>query len=118
MSGITLEKTHEILEKLAEYVMNELPQKSEIMTKQELENRFQEVDNRFQQLEHELVRKADKADLITVQEDLNTLKENIRMLLNGMDGMVKNLDVIKTEQAAFISGLKRLEHRVEVLEKR
>ena len=111
MSEITLEKTHALLEKLAEYVMSDVPKKSEMMTRKELENRFQQIEN-------ELMRKADKADLMDVKEDLNTLKENVRMLLNGMDGMVKNLDVIKTEQAAFISGLKRLEHRVEVLEKR
>jgi len=35
-----------------------------------------------------------------------------------MDGMVKSLDVIQTGQSAFISGLRRLENRVEVLEKK
>ena len=82
MSEITLETTHALLEKLAEYVMSEGPRKSEIMTKKESENRFQEVNNRFQQIENELTRKADKADLMDVKEDLNTLKENVRMTTN------------------------------------
>jgi len=112
MAEPALKKTHELLEKLAEYVMNEVPTK-------------QEVEKRFQQIERELERKADKKDLIIVQEelsgvkeDLSTLKENVGMILNGMDGMVKRLDVIQTEQSAFISGLRRVEKRVEALEKK
>ncbi len=104
MAESTLKKTHELLEKLADYVMHEVPTKNEVMTKQELERRFQ-------QIERELERKADKADLIIVKEDLLmvkddllNVKENVGMILNGMDGMVKSLDIIRTEQAAFISG--------------
>ena len=123
MAEPTLKKTHELLEKLAEYVMHEVP------TKREMEGRFQELntemEKRFQQIECELERKADKKELIFVQEelsgvkeDLSTLKENVGMILNGMDGMVKRLDVIQTEQSAFISGLRRVEKRVETLEKK
>ena len=123
MTKPTIEKTHELLEKLAEYVMNEVP------TKREMEQRFQEVnqemEKRFQQIDRELERKADKEDFIIVKEELSdvkeelsTVKENVRMILNGMDGMAKSLDVIRTEQKAFISGLRRVEKRVEVLEKR
>ncbi|MBN2028684.1 hypothetical protein JW824_00410 [bacterium] len=112
MAEPTLKKTHELLEKLAEYVMHEVPTK-------------QEVEKRFQQIERELERKADKEDLIVVQEELSgvkedlfTLKENIGMILNGMDGMAKRLDVIQTEQSAFISGLRRVERQVEALEEK
>ncbi|MCJ7509163.1 MAG: hypothetical protein MUO85_10640 [candidate division Zixibacteria bacterium] len=139
MAEPTLKKTHELLEKLveyvmnevptrrdvdgkidklAEYVMNEIPKKSEVMTKRELEKRFQ-------QIERELERKADRKDLIIVQEelsvvkeDLPTLKENVGLILNDMDGMAKSLDDIRTEQKAFISGLRRVEKRVEVLEEK
>jgi len=112
MSEPTLKKTHELLEKLAAYVMNEVPTKNEI-------------EKRFQQIERELERKADKADLIIVKEDLlmvkddlSNVKENVSMILNGMDGMVKSLDIIRTEQSAFISGLRRIEKRVDMLEKK
>ena len=118
MAEPTLKKTHELLEKLVEYVMNEIPKKSEVMTKRELEKRFQ-------QIECELERKADRKDSIIVQEelsvvkkDLPTLKENVGLILNDMDGMAKSLDDIRTEQKAFISGLRRVEKRLEVLEKK
>jgi hypothetical protein len=102
MSEPTPKKTHELLEKLADYVMNEVP------NKKELEIRLGEVrlaiEKRIQKVEEQLDQKADKKD--------------IQIILNGMDGMVERLDVIQTEQSAFISGLRRLENRVEVLERK
>ncbi len=96
MADNKAEKTHALLEKLVEYVMNEVPKN-------------QEIKRRFQQIEHELERKADRKDLIIVQEelsvvkeDLSILKENVGLILNGMDGMAKSLDDIRTEQKAFI----------------
>ena len=112
MAEPTLKKTHELLEKLADYVMNEVPKKSQVMTKQELEKRFNELkleikldmEKRFQHMESELETKADKGD--------------IQLILESMDGIVKELDSMRTEQSAFISGLRRIENRVEVLEKK
>ena len=112
MSEPTLKKTHELLEKLTEYMMNEVPTK-------------REVEKRFQEIERELERKADKKDLVIVQkdlvvvkkelsvvrDDLLNVKENVCMILNGMDGMVKSLDDIRTEQSAFIADLRRIENR-------
>lgn len=46
------------------------------------------------------------------------MKENVQMILNGMDGMAKSLDDISIEQKAFIYGLRRVEKRVEILEKK
>jgi hypothetical protein len=105
MSEPTLKKMHDLLENLATYVMNEAPTK-------------QQVEKRFLQIEREIERKADKDDLIAIQEDLSMLKKNTGKILNGMDGMVKNLEIIRTEQSAFISSLRRIENRVEVLEKK
>ena len=117
----TLKKTHELLEKLVAYVMNEAPTKSEVdklaayvMNEVPTKN---EIEKRFLQLERELERKAGKEDLFMVKDDLSNVKENVRVILNGMDGMVKSLDIIRTEQAAFISGLRRVEKRVEKLER-
>jgi len=112
MSEPILKKTHELLEKLAEYVMTEVPTK-------------REVEKHFQEIEKELESKADKKDLIIVKEELtdvkeelSTVKENVQMILNGMDGMAKSLDDIRIEQKAFIYGLRRVEKRVEILEKK
>ena len=104
MTDHKLNKTHELLEKLANYVMNEVPTKKE-------------VDERFRQIENELDQKADKKDLFVIQEDLLLLKENVALIINGMDAVSKNLDDMRIEQKAFISGLQRLEDRVEKLEK-
>lgn len=101
MTEPTLQKTHELLEKLTNYVMNEVP------TKNELQSRLGEVrieiEKRLQKLEEQLDQKADKKD--------------IQILLEGMDSMAKNLDDMRIEQKAFVSGLKRIEERVEKLEK-
>lgn len=112
MSETTFKKMHELLEKLAAYVMNEVPKKNEVMTKQELEKRFNELkleikldlDKRFQHMESELETKADKGD--------------IQLILEGMDGIVKEFDIMRTEQKAFLSGIRRLENRVEELERK
>jgi len=123
MANTTSEKTHALLEKLSEYVMRELPTRREVDGKidklaeyvmhevpnrKELEMRLGEVrleiEKRIQRIEEKLDQKADKKD--------------IQMILNGMDSMVKSLDDIRTEQKAFISGLRRVEKRVEALEKK
>jgi len=102
MANTTSEKTHALLEKLAEYVMNEVPNKKELEMR--LGEVRLEIEKRIQKVEEQLDQKADKKD--------------IQMILNGMDAMAKNLDDIRTEQKAFISGLRRVEERVETLEKK
>jgi len=106
MPEITLEKTHALLEKLAEYVMNEVPKKSEVPTKDEINARFEKVDRRFAIIEHWLERlELEKAD-----------KQDIETILNILDKQTKQLDIIRTEQVAFDHAFRRIEKRVEILE--
>ena len=101
MAEITSEKTHSLLEKLVNYVMNEVPNKKELEI---LLGEVQlEIVKRIQKVEEHLDQKASK--------------EDIQIILNSLDAMLKNLDDILTEQKAFISGLRRLEKRVDTLEK-
>jgi len=102
MEKITLEKMHALLEKLAEYVMNEVPRKDDVPTKNEL-------NEKIWQLQQAIDQKADKKDVEMLQNDL-------RKLLDGQDDMIKQLDIIRTEQYAFNAAFKRVEKRVEVLE--
>ena len=52
MSEISLEQTHALLEKLAEYVMNEVPTKRDVDTRfNQIDEKFQQVDERFQQVD-------------------------------------------------------------------
>ena len=98
MSDITLEKTHKLLEKLAEHVVNKVPTREEIITKEE----FSKAIN---YLHRELDKKADKKDVEKIKQGINTL-------LEGMDAQVKQLDIIRTEQVAFHSAFNRIEKRV------
>ena len=45
MSEITLEKTHALLEKLAEYVM------TQVFTRQEMKERFEQIDKWFDRID-------------------------------------------------------------------
>jgi len=81
MPEITLEKTQALLEKLAEYVMTELP------TRKELDDRFKQVDDRFQQVDDKFQRvydaiwelKEEKAD----KKDLEIIKMKLEKSLMG-----------------------------------
>ena len=103
MADITIEKTHDLLEKLAEYVMNEVP------TRREMNVRFENIDARFVRLETELQE---------TRQDVQETKENVRSMLNGMDAQAKQLDIIRTEQVATNAALQRHEKRITALEEK
>lgn len=109
MSETTPEKTHNLLEKLAEYVMNEVPRRDEVPTKREMNARFEQVDKRFDQMEQRLDH---------VESDVSETKRDVKLILDGMDAQAKDTEILKTEQIAIKSGLKRVEKRVDVLEKK
>ena len=111
MPEITLEKSHALLKKLAEYVMNEVPRKSEVPTKKEMNARFEQVDARFERMARVLADKADKKDIERIQQKLDKL-------LEGMDSQINQLDTIRTEQYATSATLDRHEQRLDVLEEK
>ena len=101
MSDITLEKTHALLKKLAEYVMNEVATKKE------------------------LVQKADKNDFIVLKQDVDEIRQDVKenkkklnIIIDGMDTQIKQLDIIRTEQVATNVALQRHEKRITVLEEK
>ena len=107
MPEITLEKTHALLEKLAEYVMNEVP------TKREVDARFNQVDERFQKVYDAIWElKEEKAD----KKDIEIIQQKLDKILKGMDSQIKQLDIIRTEQYATSATLDRHEHRLDALE--
>jgi citrate synthase len=95
MTEITIEKTHSLLEKLADYVMNEVPRKDEVPTKREMDARFDQVEKRLDRVEND-----------------------VKLILDGMDTQVKDMEILKTEQIALKSGLGRVEKRVDLLEEK
>ena len=103
MSDSTPEKTHALLEKLAEYVMNEVPTR-------------QEVNARFARLEGEL--QITKEDVQEIKMDLQETRKNIGLILDGMDAQAKQLDIIRTEQAATNAAILRHEKRITAVEEK
>jgi hypothetical protein len=93
MPEANLEKTHELLEKLAVYVMNEVPKKGEVPSKQEMNEGF-----------------------MRVEKEIDEVKQNVNLILEGMDAQVRQAEILNTEQVAIKSGLSRVERRVEVIE--
>ena len=94
MDKITLEKTHALLEKLAEHVMNNIP------TKQEMNARFERVDTRF-----------DRVEL-----DLKETKTDVKTIIEGMDTQAKELEIVRHERIAISHTLDRHEQRITKLE--
>ena len=134
MTKITLEKTHSLLEKLTNYVMNDVPKKNEtdkladyvmreLPTRQEVDGKIdklaeyvmnevptkKELNHSLKTLQIVLDQKADKKDVDEIRQDL-------QIIINGMDKQVQQLDIIRTEQVAFDQAFNRLEKRVEKLE--
>jgi polyphosphate kinase 2 (PPK2 family) len=116
MREITPEKTHKLLEKLADYVMNEVPRKSEVPTKQEMNARFEQVDRRFEQVDRRFDQVEQRLD--HVESVVQETKKDVKLILDGMDSQIKEGEILKTEQVAIKSGLRRVEKRVDVLEKK
>ena len=107
MADITPGQTHALLEKLAEYVMNEVPKKSEVPLKRDMDSRFEKINTRLGQIENRLEKiELEKAD-----------KKDVQTILDVLDKSAKQLDIIRTEQVAFNHAFRRLEKRVDELEK-
>jgi Skp family chaperone for outer membrane proteins len=67
MSAVTLEKTYALLEKLAEYIMNEVPTRKE-------------VDAKLSHLEARMEARMDK-----MEARLDKLEQKVDKLIEGMD---------------------------------
>ena len=110
MPDTTLENTHALLEKLANYVMSELPTRTE--------------------MDEKLAQKADKADLFLLDSrvsqldekinyldgKLNRIVEKMNLILNGMDAQAQQLDILSTDMKAISGTLDLHEERLGSLE--
>ena len=98
MPDITLEKTHALLEQLAEYVTTQLTVRQEF-------KEFRKDMYEFQQeINEKLELKADKTD--------------IQKILNGQDAQAQQLDILQTDMKAVSRTLDIHEQRLAMLEER
>ncbi|MBN1560792.1 hypothetical protein JW998_11115 [candidate division KSB1 bacterium] len=141
MAEITLEKTHALLERLAEYVMTELPaikqdvavlkhdvavlKQDVAVLKQDVAGLKQDVSG----IKGELAKKADKEDVMRIylqlskaldqkadKKDVERLQSQFHLLLEGMDNMAKELDIHRTERVAISKTLDIYNDRLGALE--
>ena len=94
MNKITPEKTHALLEKLAEYVMTQVATKTE------------------------LSQKADKADLTEMNDKIEKIDNKVNQVITTLDNQAKSIDILRTEQIAQSKTLDRIDKRVTDLETR
>ena len=101
MEKTTLEQTHALLEKLAEYVMIEIP-----AIKEKLDQKTDKVDmdRAYHDLKKMIGQKAEKTD--------------IQQILEGQDALAKQLDIIRTDMKAIGGTLDLNERRLGNLEQR
>ena len=109
MEKVTLEQTHALLEKLADYVTDRIPR----------------IENKLTELETRLEQKADKVDLLRLAEKTDGLQKNVDrldgkmdMILEGMDAQTQQLDIIRTDMKAIGGTLDLHERRLGDLEQR
>ena len=95
MSKITPEKTHALLEKLVNYVMTEIPA-----------------------IKEKLDQKADKTELIRLDNRVDSLDNKVNMLLEGMDAQSKQLETLSIDMKAVSRTLDIHEERLAMLEER
>ncbi len=106
MSKITIEKIHALLETLAEYVMNDVAKKSEV---NEIKTEVNEIKTEVNEI---------KTEVNEIKNDANDLKNIMNIIITGQDKIVKELDVIRTEQVTTNSALLRHEKRITALEEK
>jgi hypothetical protein len=116
MSEITLEKNHELLEKLAEYMMNELPTRREVdakLAQLREELRRTATKDELTELRIELTRKASIEQLDQLRVEMN---QKLDQLLRGQDAQAGQLADLRLEMAAVSKTLDVYNDRLGALE--
>ncbi len=117
MNEITLEKLHALVEKLAEFVINEVPTRQEVANKDDIQRLREELLSKedFQiavgKIMAMLDEKADKSEVEKIRKDVD-------QLIQGMDAVAGELQSFRIERMAQTASFRRLEKRVEVLEEK
>ena len=101
MSEITLEQTHALLEKLADYVM------TQVATRQEMNERFEQVEKRFEQID----RRFEQVDKRFEQID-----QRFEQIDRTIAGIHSQLDLIRIEQRVFSQTFDLHHKRLQLLE--
>ena len=138
MEKATPEQTHALLEKLAEYVMTEIPAIKEKLDKKvdkadmqqkadksDLQQLATKADLQQKADKSDLQQKADKADLLrlaektdVLQKDVERIDNKVDMIIEVLDAQTQQLDIIRTDMKAIGGTLDLHERRLSDLEQR
>lgn len=129
MSKVTPEKTHALLEKLTDYVTSKMATKEDVNNQiTDVNNRLSSVDSQFDTVNNKIDKLAEYVmNKVPIKQEMNyrfeqvenqlgKVEGDVKLILNGMDNQVKDMEILRTEQIAIHSGLRRLEIRVDGIE--
>ncbi len=102
---ITLEKTYQLLEKLADYVMTEIPAIKDSINR--LEQRVDRLEEKVDRLEQRVGR---------LEQRMDSHERKINIIIEGQDAQAKQLDIIRIDMRAELATLDLHEHRIGNLE--
>ena len=136
MAEITIEKTHALLEKLAEYVMTSVATKDEVNElRREMDQRFEQVDKRFEQVDkrfeqvdkrfeqvdkrfEQVDKRFEQVDKRFEQVDkrFEQIDERFEQIDRNIVGIHSQLDLIRIEQRVFSQTFDLHQKRLSLLE--
>ena len=117
MNGITLERVHDLLTQLAEYVMNEVPTRREVATKDDIQKMREELLSKeeFNEAKKDFLTKDEfyeaKKDLLTKEEFLKA-KEDL-LTKEGFDKAKEELLTKEEFQQTTIKILATLDQKAD-----
>ena len=108
MNEITLEKVHDMLEKLAAYVMNEVPTRREMNERfEQIDKRFEEIDRRFEQIDKRFEQ---------IDKRFEQIDRRFEQIDKRFDSIGKQLEIIRSQQSVFTKTFEWHNERLELLE--
>ncbi|NIA31907.1 MAG: hypothetical protein GWP06_18600 [Actinobacteria bacterium] len=120
--NVTLEQIHALLEKLAEYVMNQVPTRAEMDKRfEQIDKRFKQMDKRFEQIDKRFEQVDKRFGQIDKRfEQVDKRFEQIDKRFEQVDKQLheirQQIDLIRTGQAVFTKTFELHHKRLGILE--
>ena len=122
MSEITLEQTHALLEKLAEYVMTEVPTRGEMNERfEQVDKRFEQIDRRFEQIDKRFEQIDERFEQIDkrfeqIDERFAQIEQRFEFVEKDIVIIRSQEELIRAEQGIFAKTFELHHKRLRYLE--
>ena len=107
MEEITLEKTHALLERLAEYVMTQVATRGELNElRQDMNERFEQVDKRFEQIDkrfEQVDKRFEQIDkqFVNIEEQLGVIRSEQQVFTQTFELHHRRFTRLENESSGF-----------------